>query len=85
MPVRTGYMPVKKALRPDVQLCMAYIVHKDRALLPDPVDVGRLTYHQTAMIDARLHPADVVTHDEEDVRFTLRLCGCLLRHACCGQ
>jgi hypothetical protein len=23
MPVRTGYMPVKKALRPEVQLCMA--------------------------------------------------------------
>ncbi len=23
MPVRTGYMPVKKALRPEVRLCMA--------------------------------------------------------------
>src|SRR5207248_2186321 len=23
MPVRSGYMPVKKALRPEVQLCMA--------------------------------------------------------------
>ena len=23
MPVRTGYMPVMKALRPDVQLCIA--------------------------------------------------------------
>ena len=29
--------------------------------------------HQAAVIDARLHDADVVTHDEEDVGF---LCGC---------
>ena len=35
----------------------------------DAVDVGRLTDHQAAVIDARLHPADVVAHDEEDVGF----------------
>ncbi len=51
------------------------IVHEDRALVPDPVDVGRLADHQTAVIDARLHPADVVTHDEQDVGFlSPRLC-----------
>ena len=43
------------------------IVHEDRALVPDAVDVGRFADHQAAMVDARLHPADVVAHDEEDV------------------
>jgi hypothetical protein len=35
--------------------------------LPDAVDVGRLTDHQPLVVDARLHPANVVTHDEKDV------------------
>ena len=26
------------------------------------------------MVDARLHPADVVAHDEEDVGFLCRVC-----------
>ena len=72
MPVRSGYMPVMNALRPDVQLCIGDIVHEDCRLAPDPVDVGRLTDHQAAVVDARLHPADVIAHDEEDVGF-LRL------------
>jgi hypothetical protein len=28
------------------------------------------------MIDARLHPADIITHDEEDVGFLLLLRSC---------
>ena len=43
------------------------IVHEDRAFVADAVDVGRFPDHQAAMVDARLHPADVVAHDEEDV------------------
>ena len=46
------------------------IVHHDRAFLADAIDIRRFADHQTAMIDARLHPADVVTHDKEDVGFT---------------
>ena len=45
------------------------IVHEDRALVPDAVDVGRFPDHQAAVVDARLHPADVVAHDEENVGF----------------
>ena len=45
-----------------------------RALVADAVDVGRLADHQAAMIDARLHPADVVAHDEQDVGLLLRQC-----------
>jgi hypothetical protein len=40
------------------------------------VDVGRFTDHPTAVIDARLHDADVVAHDEHDVGFLLLLRGC---------
>ena len=75
MPVRNGYMPVKKALRPEVH---GEIVNEDCAFLSDAVDVGRFADHQAAVIDARLHPADIVTHDEEDVWFltlSLRLRG----------
>jgi hypothetical protein len=43
--------------------------------LADAVDVGGFTDHQTAMIDVRLHPTDIVAHDEEDVGLLL-LCGC---------
>jgi len=51
------------------------VVHEDRALLADPVDVGRFSHHQATMINPRLHPADVVAHDEEDVGLLL-LRGC---------
>jgi hypothetical protein len=40
---------------------------------PDTVDVGCLADHQSLMVDARLHPADVVAHDEQDVRLGLGL------------
>ncbi len=59
------------------------IVHEDCALLPDAVDVGRFADHQAAMVDARLHPADVIAHDEQDVGLGLLLG---LRNArCAGQ
>src|SRR5215475_7735117 len=43
------------------------VVHEDRAFVADAIDVWRFADHQAAMIDARLHPSDVVAHDEEDV------------------
>ena len=67
-----GIAPGGAALHGDV-------VHEDCALVPDAVDVRRFPDHQAAMVDARLHPADVVAHDEEDVGFLL-LRGC--RRAC---
>ncbi len=70
------------------------VVHEDRALAPDTVNIGRFADHQAAVIDARLHPADVITHDEEDVGFLcllpgrgwrgLRVCG-LYGPACAYQ
>ena len=56
---------------------LGVIVHEDRAFVADAIDVGRFPHHQATMVDARLHPADVVTHDEQDVGFLrlLRRCG----------
>src|SRR5947207_3433909 len=51
------------------------VVHEDRAFIADAVDVRRFADHQAAMVDARLHPADVVAHDEEDVGLLLLLRG----------
>src|SRR5262249_59279540 len=36
----------------------------------------RVNNHQPLMVDARLHPADVIAHDEEDVGLLLLLGGC---------
>ena len=58
-----------KALRPGRAALHGDVVHEDRALAPDTVNIGRFADHQAAVIDARLHPADVITHDEEDVGF----------------
>src|SRR5262249_41068215 len=52
------------------------VVHEHRAFLADLVDVRRFSDHHAAMIDAWLHPTDIVAHDEEDVRLLLLLRGC---------
>jgi len=39
--------------------------------MPDAVDVGGFADRQALVINARLHPADVVAHDEQDVWFLL--------------
>ena len=54
---------------------LGVVGHELGALMADAVDVGRLTDHQALMVDARLHPADVIAHDEQDVRLLLRLRG----------
>ena len=42
--------------------------------LRDPVNVRCFPDHQAAMITARLHPADIIAHDEQDIGFlVLRL------------
>ena len=50
---------------------LGVVVGKLRAFLADLVDVRRLADHKALVIDARLHPADVIAHDEEDVGFLL--------------
>ena len=72
---------MKKALRPGGAALLGVIVPEHRTFVADAIDVGRLPDHQAAVIDARLHDADVVAHDEQDVGLLLlllrlRLVGC---------
>src|SRR4030095_16410982 len=53
---------------------LGIVVHEHATFLRNPVDVRRFPDHQAAMIAARLHPADIIAHDEQDVWFlVLRL------------
>src|SRR4029450_7116431 len=53
---------------------LGVVVHEDAAFVSKPVNVRRFPHHQAAMIAARLHPADVIAHDEQDIGFlVLRL------------
>ena len=68
MPARYGCMPVTKAHAPGGAARLGVVVHEHAAFVGDAVDVRRLADHQAAVVTARLHPADVVAHDEQDVR-----------------
>ena len=57
---------------------LGVVMHHDRAFVPDPVDVRCFPDHQAAVVDARLHPADVIAHDKKNVWFLVR---CLRRSA----
>jgi hypothetical protein len=48
---------------------LGIVSHEDRAFIADAVDVGCFPNHPPAVIDARLHQADVITHDEKDLGF----------------
>ena len=43
-------------------------VGEHRAFLGDPVDVGRAVAHDAVVVATDVEPADVVRHDEENVR-----------------
>src|SRR5215510_1305834 len=66
----------EEGISPRRAALLGIVVGELRAFLPDAVDVRRFPDHQALMIDARLHPADVVAHDEEDVGLLLLLRGC---------
>src|SRR6516162_4400608 len=57
----------EEGVAPGGAALLGVVGHEDRAFVADLIDVRRLADHQAAVVDARLHPADVVTHDEEDV------------------
>ena len=57
----------EEGIAPGGAALLGVVVHEPRALLTDLVDVRRLADHQALVVDARLHPADVIAHDEEDV------------------
>ena len=71
----------EEGVAPGGAALLGVVVGEERAFLADPVDVGRLADHQAAVVDRRLHVADVVAHDEEDVGLGLLL-GRRRRHRC---
>ena len=85
MPVRSGVHARKESIAPGGAARLGVIVHELCALLSDAIDVGRFPDHQTSMVDARLHPADIVAHDEDDVGFLSLLGeGRIACHRCDG-
>src|SRR5205085_7418935 len=67
----------KEGVAPGGAALHGNVVHEDRAIISNTVDVRRFAYHQAAMVNAGLHPADIVAHNEEYVGLTgRRLCGC---------
>ena len=67
MPVRGRIHAGEEGVAAGSAALLGVIVHELGAFIADAIDVGRLADHQPLMVDARLHPADVVAHDEEDV------------------
>ena len=51
---------------------LGIVGHELCAFMADAIDVGRFSDRQALVINARLHPADVVSHDEKDVGLLLR-------------
>ena len=59
----------EEGVAPGRAALLRVIVHKDCAFVRDPVNVRCFPDHQAAVIATRLHPADVIAHDEEDIGF----------------
>src|SRR5438034_6966236 len=58
---------------------LGVVVHEHATFLRDPVNVRCFPDHQAAVIATRLHPADIIAHDEDDVWF---VAVCRLRCRC---
>ena len=72
-PVRKGSWPVMKAERPAVQLCWRVVGHELPAFLRQPVDVRRAVSHHALVVGAEVPDADVIAHDDQDVRLLDRI------------
>src|SRR2546429_3762636 len=64
----------EEGIAPGRATLLSIVGHHDCTFLRNPVNVRRFPDHQAAMIAARLHPADIIAHDEQDIGFlVLRL------------
>ena len=61
----------EEGVAPGRAALLGVVAHKPGALVANAVDVGRFAESQTSLVADDLHPADVIAHDEEDVRFLL--------------
>jgi hypothetical protein len=58
----------EEGVAPGGAALLGVIGHEDPAFIANAIDVGGFPDHQAAMIDAGLHPADVIAHYKKDVR-----------------
>ena len=68
-PVRIGNWPVMKGRAARRAARLRVIVGEKHAFLGQLIQVRRLPGHHAAMIGADVPDADVVPHDDDDVRF----------------
>jgi hypothetical protein len=59
----------EEGVAPGGAALLGVVVHHDATFVCDPVNVRCFPDHQAAMIAARLHPADIIAHDEQDIGF----------------
>src|SRR5882724_2172106 len=59
----------EEGIAPGRATLLSVVGHHDRAFFRNPVNVGRFPDHHAAVITARLHPADIIAHDEQDIGF----------------
>ena len=69
MPVRIGSSPVMKFGAAGRAARLGVVVGEAHALGGEPVEVRRPPGHDALVVGADVEPADVVAHDEDDVRF----------------
>jgi hypothetical protein len=50
---------------------LTVIIGEDRALIRDAIDVGRAVAHHAAIVGADIPIADIIAHDNKDVRLLL--------------
>src|SRR5262252_7237590 len=75
----------EECVAPGRAALLSVVRHEDGTFSADAVDVRRFANREAAMIDARLHPADVVAHDEQDVGLLLRGGGAGAQSQACDQ
>ena len=61
----------EEGVAPGRAALLGVVAHEPGALVANAVNVGRFAETQTSLVADDLHPADVVAHDEQDVRLLL--------------
>jgi hypothetical protein len=60
-----------KAARTGGAALLSVEVGEHRAFLRDAVEIGRAIAHDAVVVATQIEPADVIGHDEQDVRLSV--------------
>jgi hypothetical protein len=64
-------LPGDKRSAPGGAALLGIVISEQRAFIRDAVNVGRSAAHHPAMVGANIPHADVIRHNDDDVRFFL--------------